>query len=270
MRHLLQRHHALPPARVSCALSGCDATLAAPPGQAVGGLSHTSSSAIVRAFDTVSVAMRGLQGLPLMLLNIQPAAAAFCHCEPFPPAPTNQGAPPPAGSAPLGFVMQFESSGKWPADLEAVGALKAAFYLKMAALLEETATIHAEASRHALHVQCDGFTFVGLIRHDQELPLLRASGRTAAAAALRRTTLLATRHTAAMSTVAAEYPAFGAAVRLCRRWAHAQLLSAALPAELIDLLVAHVFASRAARTPLRLERPPPLPLSLPSALPPLP
>ena len=75
--------------------------------------------------------------------------------------------------------MQFESSGKWPADLEAVGALKAAFYLKMAAQLEESASIHAEASRHALYVQCDGFTFVGRIRHDQELALLRASGRPA-------------------------------------------------------------------------------------------
>ena len=42
-RHLLQRHHALPPARVRCALSGCDATLAAPPGHAIGGLSHTSN-----------------------------------------------------------------------------------------------------------------------------------------------------------------------------------------------------------------------------------
>ena len=40
--------------------------------------------------------------------------------------------------------MQFESSGKWPADLEAVGALKAAFYLKIAAQLEESASIHAE------------------------------------------------------------------------------------------------------------------------------
>ena len=49
----------------------------------------------MRAFDSVAVAMRGLHGLPLMLLNIHPAAASFCHCEPFPPAPTSQGAPQP-------------------------------------------------------------------------------------------------------------------------------------------------------------------------------
>ena len=52
-----------------------------------------------------------------------------------------------------------------------------------------------------------------------------------------------------MSSLAAQHPAFGATVRLCRRWAHAHLLSAALPAELVDLLVAHVFTSPAARPP---------------------
>ena len=61
--------------------------------------------------------------------------------------------------------------------------------------------------------------------------------------------MLAPRHTAAMSSLAAQHPAFGATVRLCRRWVHAHLLSAALPAELVDLLVAHVFTSPGARPP---------------------
>lgn len=57
VRHLMERHHALPPPRVRCALHACDALLAAPSC----GLSQTTASAIVRAFDAMSGAMRGLQ-----------------------------------------------------------------------------------------------------------------------------------------------------------------------------------------------------------------
>lgn len=242
-RHLLQRHQQLPPERVACGLSGLDRAMSAP----ACGLSHTTAGQAIHAFDRLGGALRSLQGLPLSILAIRPAAAIFSHCEEFPPAPSALGAPPPPGSPPLRFVIQFESSGRWPADLGAVQALKGAFYLKLAALLEEQAQLHTEARRDALFVQCDGFTFVGAILHAGEAQLLSAAGRPLDALALRETTRLRARHTAAMSAVANAHPCFGATVRLCKRWVNAQLLSGSVPAELIELLVAHTYTSPAGR-----------------------
>ena len=153
-RHILRRHLAVDPASIACNLGGLDDALAAPGS----GISHTSSILIARAYDKVASAIRTLEDLPLAIVSIQPCGASFAHTEEFPPAPAAPGAPPPLGSPLLRFVIIFESSGKWPDDLEAISALKTAFYLKLAALLESKARLTCEPTRDELIVQSDGFT----------------------------------------------------------------------------------------------------------------
>eukprot|EP00966_Prymnesium_polylepis_P245603 5681664-Prymnesium_polylepis.1 len=70
-----------------------------------------------RAMRRAPQALRTLDELPLAILSIQAAGASFSFTEEFAPAPTAAGSPPPPGSPPLRFVVQFESSGKWPDDL---------------------------------------------------------------------------------------------------------------------------------------------------------
>lgn len=46
----------------------------------------------------------------------------------------------------ISVVLQFEGSGKWPNDFEAIQNVKAAFYIKLASLLKAECSLAARAS----------------------------------------------------------------------------------------------------------------------------
>ena len=49
-------------------------------------------------------------------------------------------------------VCHLESSGKWPDDLDAIGRVKAAFYLRLAAMLEKQFSMTTVPTAACLHV----------------------------------------------------------------------------------------------------------------------
>lgn len=180
---------------------------------------------------------------PRVRFPSQAASPSFSFTEEFPSLPAAAGAPPPPGSPPLNFVIQFESSGKWPDDLGAVQALKTAFHLQLASLLESQAKLTCEPTRASLFVHLDGFTFCGGISHEREEALLRAAGRAEEAAALLDATRHAPKHTSLAHTLATSHAAYGPAVRLAKRWLSAQLFSSIVPSQMTELLVAHLFTT---------------------------
>lgn len=138
---------------------------------------------------------------------------------------------------------------RWPNDLEAVRALKTAFYLRLASLLEDQAELQCEVHPRALCVQCDGFTFVAAIHHEPTLSLLSADGDADGVARLRWRTTAGAAHMASLSALGRRFPAFGPSVRLAKRWLSCQLYSGIFRQSLVELLVAHAFASPTERPP---------------------
>uniref|UniRef100_A0A7S4BKK4 Nucleolar protein 6 n=1 Tax=Chrysotila carterae TaxID=13221 RepID=A0A7S4BKK4_CHRCT len=242
-RDLLLRH-----LRVSASVSGLGG-LGALLSARDTGLSSSTSPQIIAAFEKLSSKLRKLSDLPLMITSISSLGAVFSFTEEFPPPAVPTGQSPPIGAPVPQFVVQFESTGKWPDDPVAIAALKTAFYLKMAAALEEQAGLFCQPTREALYVQCDGFTFSGTIAHDKEERLLLDAGKLAAAKELLRRTSSGVRHTTLAHEIAAQHPAFGGSVRLAKRWINCQMLSGLLQPQLVELLVARAFCSDAERPP---------------------
>ena len=174
----------------------------APAGPAAGLLAHpspplssptaSSPSALPRARPPEHPAAPPLappaaqKSLPLAIRAVQPCSATFADLAPFPPSPVAPGTPPPAGAAALRFTLQFESSGKWPDNLDAIATLRTAFYLRLATLLEAQTDAICEVSADGLYVQSGGFTFVGSIVHEPSIRLLHAAGMPSAATSARQ------------------------------------------------------------------------------------
>ena len=187
--------------------------------------------------------------LPLSIIGIHATSPAFADTEPFPPSAVSSGAPPPAGASALDFFLNFESSGKWPDDLEAISHLKTAFYLRISRLLEEQTDLVNEVRRDAIYVQCEGFTFRGTIHHEPSLRLVEAAHGALAARELRWRSSAGAKHTAALSALSRTHPAFGPSVRLAKRWLGCQLFSGEMPSGLVELLAAAAFTSAFERPP---------------------
>lgn len=148
------------------------------------------------------------------------------------------------------FVIQFESSSKWPDELNAIAALKTALYLKLADLLEaQASSIRCEPRRGGLVVMVNGLPLLGTISHPKEEKLLADSGDGAGAARLALATSAGVAHTAAMHVIASRSAAFAPTVRLAKRWLHCQLCSDAFRPQLVELMVAYLFSSAATRAP---------------------
>ena len=163
------------------------------------------------------------------------------------------GAPPPPASPPLRFLIQFESTGKWPDDPGAIGALMTAFCLHLGKGLEAAhKDIACEVRAQTLYAQLDGFTFTGAIQHDPMLNLLRASGTPSGLRAAERLawrTGEGARHTAALAALARAHPMYPPSARLAKRWVACQLYSHAIGDPLVELLAAQPFASPGERPP---------------------
>lgn len=182
-------------------------------------------------------------------MALNSTSSSFADAEPFPPLPVAAGAPPPAGAVALDFFITFESSGKWPDNLAAVGHLRTAFYLRLASLLEEQHSFLCEVREEALYVRSEGFTFRGIIHHEPAAKLLEAAGDVAGARALAWRTTAGAQHMASVSALGRTHPALGPSIRLAKRWLACQLYSGELPAPLVELLVAAPFASADERPP---------------------
>ena len=212
--------------------------------------------------------------LPLSLSSILSTSSALRGMSTFIPGPLNinglgSRVPDVASYLPVHrVVLNFESSGRWPDDLQAIQAMKAAFFERIAASIVD----HLSGARtrvvfddHASDVsdRCllevilpTGFAFQASIVHDRERVLLQrilddklsetpARKRTAriALATYERRFDFATKHHTAVNVIGLKFPAFCDSVRLAKRWVSAQMLSSHVPEELIELLMVGVFLS---------------------------
>ena len=116
--------------------------------------------------------------------------------------------------------------------------------------------LEAAAAEGYVDVLADGFAFRLRLATDRDAAVLAAARAAAAAAGLpppeqspAADLALRAWHQGAVSGVAGVIPAFGAAVRLAKRWVGAHLLSPHLAEEAVELMVAAAFTAREAGQP---------------------
>ncbi|KAH9914177.1 Nrap protein [Epithele typhae] len=286
--HILKRHFGISSECIRTWQAEFDGLVKAPESikslyDARGGVS-TGFKAALAAFDGLVKSIKALdEELPLSVLNASPICAALRHTEVFVPVAiplkAREGLPPAASYLPtMDFVLEFEKSGRWPDDLQAIQKIKLAFFERLAASLAASVKgIHAAVAvqdspnvrpiedQAALDIITpDGWAFRAHIWHDREETLLsrvindqphvpkalRRHTETAhevqAALAARSTYLRrfvhAPRHHRAVAALAHQLSAFSGTVRLTKRWFAAHwLLRAHVAEEAVELLCAHVF-----------------------------
>ncbi|KAK0556523.1 U3 snoRNP protein [Tilletia horrida] len=282
VRHVLQLHHGIQAARVSFFAEAFDGLLEPSPALTsaflpVPTVGSNRFQHVQAAFDNLVKQLRELEGLPLNLVSVLPCAPALRGTSVFVPPALNLAGlgseeVPDAASylAVHDLVLIFESSAKWPDDLEAIQAMKAAFAETLARMIpanlvggiraqvvfDEDAAASNIQDQVALEIILpQGYAFRARIHCEREAKLLEdivaekryntPKEQKQATQALRRYTYrfaTVTRHHTAMAAVQHRYPAFGESVRLLKRWVSAQMLAYHVPEELLELVAVELFA----------------------------
>lgn len=226
-------------------------------------------------FNELANKLREVEGLPLSLISITPTDAGLRGTSTIIPSPLNLSACNTFAASylpNLNFVLTFESSGQWPDDLEAIQAMKLAFYEILASKIMESipsskanVVLDADkddigswnASASSLEILLPtGFSYRGRIHHDREQVLLQRLiddkeqgklNRDQAKAALFRFQTLfvhSARHHNHINALTHRFPSFAHAIRLSKRWISSQLLGLHVPEELIELIASKVYIQR--------------------------
>lgn len=155
-------------------------------------------------------------------------------------------------------ILEFETSGKWPDDLEAIEKTKVAFLLKLGQALEQqdssyTAFVGVDnvdgLEIGFLQIQTpDGFIFRLRVSTDRDEQLY-ARDRPASLIKYKRTYGGAVLHNRLVYRLALKFPLYSPTVRLVKKWFASQMLSSAYTEAAIELIVLKVFLDSAPYVP---------------------
>ena len=239
---------------------------------------------VMRAFDTLADFLRESSrptipipgtseqksrlGIPLAIETVEPLSPCLRYTELFPPVPhpllggsllpgihrISQIVP----SQPILVQIRFSGSSKWPNDLTAIKAAKAAMLIQLLngidSLKKANDPVAVDFGEHSVictdsvDVSFRGYVFRVIVRADPELRLLRSLIHPSEEAAsllnyLTLRHLVAAKHHSVVHAVFTRHASASAVVRLAQRWLASHMLSNHFSIETIELLVAYVYSS---------------------------
>lgn len=221
----------------------------------------TSFQAARQAFADFERDLRGLDDLPLQIRQVAAAAPELRSASTHLPNPTASNDTPCV----MDTAIYFEASGKWPESIAAIQRTKAAFLVRIAALLEESKSgiacrVGLEETQTELENLAfldvsyeEGFTFRLRIHSDLEEALLgrRAKDKTLdqhwrtqgaqLLASFRRLYVNLPLHTQTIATFCGRFPALSSTLRLVKHWFNCHRLSCHFLEETIELLALRTF-----------------------------
>jgi U3 small nucleolar RNA-associated protein 22 len=284
IEYLLAHHFGIRGQQVQSWITDYDEILRLPkdiavihPGQAAGGF-----KAAMSAFDELSKTLKALDDkLPLGITALSPASEYLRYTSAFTPIPlpaaTVSILPHSARYLPtMDVILEFEKSGRWPDDLQAIQKLKLAFFEALANAYMSVAPnsralvalddCNSEIEDHTrLEITtAGGWAFSLRIWHDREATLLdriledrtyitQSSARGGASPKEKKDATLAKdlhvrrfvhapRHHRAIAALCHRFSAFAGTVRLVKRWLASHWLAHGhVSTEAIELLCASVF-----------------------------
>ncbi|XP_028408170.1 nucleolar protein 6-like isoform X2 [Dendronephthya gigantea] len=229
------------------------------------GTGEEAIQAVIRSYESLVKLLRQLD-LPLAVHSIQGLSPVLRGTEVFPAVPmsvrenaehdslkrttlpvSTEKCPPwcPANEV----LIQFETSGQWPDDLEAIQRIKAAFLLNIASILKNDHRLSAVATTQHVDVLKDGFVFRVKLAHYREMVLLKnGEGNENSGAVMENSGQELERilvHLPLLSSIIhgiqQQYSSFGGSVRLAKRWVSSHMLLSYFPEECIELIMAHIY-----------------------------
>ncbi|KAJ1324250.1 U3 small nucleolar RNA-associated protein 22 [Microdochium nivale] len=220
----------------------------------------TSYTAARQAFETLERDIRGLQDLPLHVKQIAAIAPELRQVSLRVPE-----SDPRKLAQPMGVVISFEASGKWPENLAAIQRAKVAFLAKIGSSLEESneaikthlgledAQMDVENLAFLDIVYESGIAFRLRVQSDLEDTLLerktrdktlerheRTEASELLAAAKLKYTILPL-HNQMVSTYCTRLAALSPAIRLVKQWFSSHKLACHFSEELIELFTLQAF-----------------------------
>ncbi|KXJ89431.1 Nrap protein, partial [Microdochium bolleyi] len=220
----------------------------------------TSYTAARQAFETLERDIRGLQDLPLHVKQIAAIAPELRQASIRVPE-----SDPRKLAQPMGVVISFEASGKWPENLAAIQRAKVAFLLKIGSSLEESneaikthlgledAQMDVENLAFLDIVYQNGIAFRLRVQSDLEDTLLerktrdktlerheRTEASELLAAAKLKYTILPL-HNQMIATYCTRLAALSPAIRLVKQWFSSHKLSCHFSEELVELFTLQAF-----------------------------
>ncbi|EEB08029.1 hypothetical protein SJAG_03156 [Schizosaccharomyces japonicus yFS275] len=212
---------------------------------------------VLNAYHEAVKTVMTLEDMPLAIADVVPADEALRYSSSRIPGAETYA------TSPVNVVFNFESSARWPDDLESIQKTKIAFLLKMAEVLNaeenvERAMVGLENNDKPKFNNCflqvmftNGFTFNFRLRHDRELTLwdLRLKRREnvqeakTGKFAYEHDFQFIPRHTLAIQAVCQKYRSCSKAIRLAKHWFYSHLLTDHVSDEIIELLAASVYVN---------------------------
>lgn len=278
VQHLVAHHFGVSPSSACFFATAYDKLLAESP-QVRNALYNadpqtTGFSPVTAAFDQLAKELKELKDLPLQITNVIPVSEGLRYTSTFVPGAVRIKSLPnistSANSVPLhDCYIVFETSGKWPEDVEAIQKIKGAFLARLAQSLpraipgcrcEMQYDLSADPVSDYCHLAIilpEGFAFRLRVHQDMERKLLEdvligedeeGIDRKATQNTLvkhHKTFTALPDHHGAISALQARHPSYSTTVRITKRWLAAHCLAIHLPAELIELVAAHIYLDEA-------------------------
>ena len=204
--------------------------------------------------------------LPLAIDAVEPLAPALRYAELYPPLPhpllggkgPSSGVKRASGAVqfePIKIQLRFGTSSKWPSDLRAIGAAKAAMLLQLVNGIEalKQSGLYSDGFEGQIVVTPSyadigfmGYVFRVYIRADPELKLLQGLINPSNEALdhlrlLSRRHVVAATHHSMVHAVYTSQPSSSAVVRMAKKWLANHLISGMIPGELVELMVCHIY-----------------------------
>ena len=266
VKHLLKRH---------CHISESSVSYYGGEFDFMSGLSASVTSVLgaeenlhfMKNFSELTKQIQAMKDVPLTIKSIDGIDASFRFADPIIPT-QHVSTQEPSGSRNSillpkhkkkcttahvhNAIVQFESCGKWPDEIEAIQHIKAAFHNQLAECIQTQLHMPCVATPLYVDVLKNGFVFRLRVVHYREMVLYREAASLATSAALKKEhevsadaldVLIVKRplHTSLIHGLNSHYHAYAPTVRLAKRWIASQMFSGYLSEEAIELIVASIF-----------------------------
>ncbi|KAG0148906.1 hypothetical protein CROQUDRAFT_371363 [Cronartium quercuum f. sp. fusiforme G11] len=231
---------------------------------------------VMKCFNEFTSELKALnkdKSLPLAITSVQPTSEHLRYSSVFVPGPRKMKGYRYQSDASkylpgMSCQLKFESSGKWPEDLEAIQKIKAALLAKISDGLSQNQhviksdivfyhnalPIGDNVALEVLH--SSGYCFVLSVCYEREEMLFekalsdckarnKLDGETdmilEALTSYRRKFVKLRRHHDAIAALQTRFPSFSYTVRIIKRWFASHLLSSQISTEMVELLASAVY-----------------------------
>ncbi|GFR09020.1 nucleolar protein 6 [Trichonephila clavata] len=224
---------------------------------------------LMQSFNSLCAELRNLRELPLLIASIQGVSSCFRFTEVFPPLSVmhkvdrnnsfvaghilklkSKGVGVPSYTPALKAVINFEGSGKWPDDIEAIKRVKAEFHIQIAKLVNAKLSLMAVPFPTYVDIFKDGYVFRFEIVCHKEIFLLKQI-RTAdgllkiqdniESQKLEISTEILPKLNSILHGLHQQHNTFGTACRFAKRWISSQLKYRFIHDVAVELLIASLY-----------------------------